>query len=91
MRTIEDVLDEMIGVNYMVTQAQIQEIRDIHLAETAFRLGESAGRCARYASEAYEAGRKHDKQELDRIMTAINEDVRTDMEECGLIKKEGDG
>lgn len=35
MRTIEDVLDEMIGANYMVTQAQIKEIREIHAAELA--------------------------------------------------------
>lgn len=33
MRTIEDVLDEMIGANYMITQSQIQEIREIHAAE----------------------------------------------------------
>lgn len=65
MRRIEDVLDEMIGFNYMITQAQIQEIREIHRIE----LKEAKADC----QSSYEAGRKHDLAAVRLIMLKYEE------------------
>lgn len=56
-RTIEEVLDEMIGANHDVTAAQIKEIREIHKCE----INEALITVTGLAEEAYEAGRKHDR------------------------------
>ena len=71
MRTIEEVLNEMVGANYAVTNAQICEVMEIHSAEVAavnIRI-----------REAYEAGRKHDKAELAKILEGETDDGRMDM------------
>lgn len=60
MRTIEDVLDEMIGVHYMITQDQIREIRAIHKNEKR----EAGSDCRK----AFEAGRKHDAIAIRQIL-----------------------
>lgn len=62
MRTIEEVLNEMIGASWMVTQRQINEIMQIHAAE------KDANVCR--IREAYEAGRKHDREGLEEIIKA---------------------
>lgn len=59
-RTIEEVLDEMVGANYMITAAQICEIAEIHSAEIA-----SVNDRIR---EAYFAGRKHDRPKLEALL-----------------------
>lgn len=60
MRTIDDVLNEMIGANYMLTQDQIREIRDIHDSER--RTVKEDIRAA------FEAGRKHDALEIRNLL-----------------------
>lgn len=60
IRTIEEVLEEMIGANYMMTQKQINEIRHIHAAEIACT--------SKRIMAAYDAGRKHDREKLDEIL-----------------------
>ena len=71
MRTIDDVLNEMIGANYAVTNAQICEVMEIHSAEVAavnIRI-----------REAYEAGRRHDRAALEKILEGEADDGRMDM------------
>lgn len=63
-RTIEEVLDEMVGANYMITAAQIEEIRDIHKCEINEALITATG----LAEEAYEAGRKHDRKGFEEAV-----------------------
>lgn len=63
-RTIEEVLDEMIGANYMITAAQIEEIREIHKCEINEALITATG----LAEEAYEAGRKHDRKGFEEAV-----------------------
>ena len=80
MRTIEEVLNEMIGANYTVTNAQICEIMEIHSAEVAavnIRI-----------RAAYEAGRKHDKAELEKILEG--EDGRGEWS-CETCEHSGSG
>lgn len=64
MRTIEEVLNEMIGANYMITAAQICEIAEIYSAEIA-----SVNDRIR---EAYFAGRKHDRPKLEALLLQNN-------------------
>ena len=71
MRTIEEVLNEMIGVNYAVTNAQICEVMEIHSAEVAavnIRI-----------RAAYEAGRRHDRAELEQILKGEEDDRRMEL------------
>ena len=71
MRTIEEVLNEMAGANYAVTNAQICEVMEIHSAEVAavnIRI-----------REAYEAGRRHDRAALEKILEGEADDGRMDM------------
>jgi archaellum biogenesis ATPase FlaH len=71
MRTIEEVLNEMAGANYAVTNAQICEVMEIHSAEVAavnIRI-----------REAYEAGRRHDRAALEKILEGETDDGRMDM------------
>ena len=63
-RTIEEVLDEMVGANYMITAAQIEEIREIHKCEINEALITATG----LAEEAYEAGRKHDRKGFEEAV-----------------------
>lgn len=64
MRTIEEVLNEMIGANYMITDAQICEIAEIHSAEIAS--------VSERIREAYFAGRKHDRPKLEALLLKNN-------------------
>ena len=79
MRTIEKVLDEMIGANWMVTQAQIMEIRAIHSGEKV-----SVNTRIR---EAYEAGRKHDRAALERILAGEPEKQGSRKEIYGMSRE----
>lgn len=65
MRTIEEVLDEMIGFNYMITRDQIREIREIHKNEKR----EAKDDCRK----AFEAGRKHDAISIRQILMKYSE------------------
>lgn len=65
MRTIEEVFDEMIGFNYMITRDQIREIREIHKNEKR----EAKDDC----SKAFEAGRKHDAIGIRQILMKYSE------------------
>lgn len=71
MRTIEEVLNEMIGANYAVTNAQICEVMEIYSAEVAavnVRI-----------RAAYEAGRRHDRAELAKILGGEEDGRRLDL------------
>ena len=71
MRTIEEVLNEMVGANYAVTNAQICEVMEIHSAEVAavnIRI-----------RAAYEAGRRHDRAALEKTLEGEADDGRMDM------------
>lgn len=85
-RTIGEVLDEMVGANYMITAAQIEEIREIHKCEINEALITATG----LAEEAYEAGRKHDRKGFEeavdygrkRIMFAFDSGQKEIKEIC---------
>lgn len=65
MRTIEDVLEEMIGASYIMTRAQIQEIKEIHKNEKR----EAKSDC----QKTFEAGRKHDAIGIRQILMKYSE------------------
>jgi hypothetical protein len=62
--TIDMILDEMIGANYILTQKQIKDIRTRHDLEARV----SAGILDAVARSTYEAGRKSDPIEMNKLI-----------------------
>lgn len=62
--TIDLILDEMIGANYILTQKQIKDIRTRHDLEARV----SAGILDAVARSTYEAGRKSDPAEMNKLI-----------------------
>ena len=64
--TIDLILDEMIGANYILTQKQIKDIRTRHDLEARV----SAGILDAVARSTYEAGRKSDPAEMNKLIAS---------------------
>lgn len=64
--TIDMILDEMIGANYILTQKQIKDIRTRHDLEARV----SAGILDAVARSTYEAGRKRDPAEMNKLIAS---------------------
>ena len=64
--TIDMILDEMIGANYILTQKQIKDIRTRHDLETRV----SAGILEAVARSTYDAGRKSDRAEMEKLISS---------------------
>ena len=64
--TIDLILDEMIGANYILTQKQIKDIRTRHDLEARV----SAGILDAVARSTYEAGRKSDPVEMNKLIAS---------------------
>ena len=62
--TIDMILDEMIGANYILTQKQIKDIRTRHDLEARV----SAGILDAVARSVYDAGRKSDPVEMNKLI-----------------------
>lgn len=67
--TVNEILDDMIGVNYAITELQINGIRDfLELIRAEYR------NSMRYIlMEAYEAGKEQDDEKYDRIYNKISD------------------
>ena len=66
--TVNEVLDDMVGVNYVITQAQIEGIR-ILCGEAQVM---QRNNLRKVLNLAYEAGRKHSREEYNGILKDIN-------------------
>lgn len=64
--TIDMILDEMIGANYILTQKQIKDIRTRHDLEARV----SAGILDAVARSTYDAGRKSDPVEMNKLIAS---------------------
>ena len=64
--TIDMILDEMIGANYILTQKQIKDIRTRHDLEARV----SASILGAVARSTYEAGRKSDPVEMNKLIAS---------------------
>lgn len=63
---IDCILDEMIGANYILTQKQIKDIRTRHDLEARV----SASILDAVARSTYEAGRKSDPIEMNKLIAS---------------------
>ncbi|MDO4803359.1 MAG: hypothetical protein Q4A32_00895 [Lachnospiraceae bacterium] len=65
--SVNEVLDDMIGVNYAITQVQIEGIRAL-CKDAQVR---QRNNLRNVLIRAYEAGRKHDREEYLKIRAEI--------------------
>ena len=76
--SVNEVLDDMIGVNYAITQAQIKGIRAL-CKDAQVR---QRNNLRNVLNLAYAAGKKYDRKEYNRIMDKIDKGRYT-LEELG--------
>ena len=66
--TVNEVLDDMVGANYAITEEQIKGIREL-CREAQVR---QRNNLRKVLNLAYEAGRKHSREEYNGILKDIN-------------------
>lgn len=68
-KSVGEILDNMEGANWMVTEAQVEGIRML----CGIAQGSQRNHLRTVLNLAYEAGRKHDRVKYNEILDGIDE------------------